>query len=845
MRRVTIRGLLTHKLRLALTALAIVLGVTFVTGTLVLGDTLNSTFNNLVDTVYQHVSFEIRGNAAFTSNTSAAIAGTVNRKPVPQSIAASVRKLRGVAYVFGSVGGYAQFVAPNGTVAGNGSGRAAGFAFDPNRQLSQYVLVSGHAPSTAHEVVMDKATAKKYHFTVGGSVRVLLAAGSQIFTISGIVTFGSDSNLAGETLAGFYLPTAQKLFGSEGHYDTISVLAKPGADNVRLQRAIAELLPPGVQVVSGKAVASELTSSIDSELSFISTALLAFAFISLFVGAFTIFNTFTITVGQRTRELALLRVVGASRRQVFLSVLAEAALTGLLASLIGLGVGVLAALGLKALLAGFGITLPSAPLVFEPRTAVVALAVGIGVTVISAIVPARRAVRIPPVAALVEHGGEGTQAPSRRRVTVGAAIGLAGLIALVAGLTRPAAQLIGIGAAAAFIAAAMLVPLIARPLSGLIGDPLVRVAGAPARLGRENSMRNPRRTAQTAGALMIGIALVSTIAVFGSSLSASVKNTIKTAVNADYVITASSGGFSKTVPVIVSRLPTVTATNALYRGQFEIGGNVSTLDGASPDHLAKTINLHVIAGRGPQAMAAGELLVETATATSDHLHVGSIVPVTFAQTGPTTMRVGGIYADNGTFDNYLTGSAFFHAHYNNPLPNIVMLTTAAGATNFDHTLKRALTAYPNLTIQTRSQFENSQVNSVNQILNLVYVLLALAILIALIGIVNTLMLSVFERTREIGLLRAVGMKRRQVRAMIRSESIIIATFGAVVGIVVGTALGAALASSLRDSGLTTITLPIASLIAFLILSALLGSAAAIWPARRAASLHILAAIGSE
>ncbi|MGO9960001.1 MAG: ABC transporter permease [Solirubrobacteraceae bacterium] len=842
MRRVTIRGLLAHKLRLVLTALAIVLGVTFVTGTLVLGDTLTNTVNNLIGTAYQHISFEIRGMAAFTSNTPAAVNGTVNRKAVPESIAASMRKLPGVAYVFGSVGGYAGFVAPNG--AAIGKGKAAGFDLDPNRELASYRVVLGHAPSTPHQVVMDEATAEKYHFKVGGSVRMLLFSGSQTFMISGVVAFAGGANLDGETLAGFDLPTAQKLFDSERRYNTISVLAKPGADNVQLQRAIAKLLPPGVQVVSGRAIANELTSANDNALSLLSTILLIFAFISLFVGAFTIFNTFTITVGQRTRELALLRVVGASRKQVFLSLLAEAALTGLAASLIGLGVGVLAAFGLRALLGGFGITLPSGPLVFEARTAVVALAVGIGVTVISAILPAQRAIRIPPVAALVEHTGERTRAPSRKRITAGAAIGTAGIVIVIAGLTGPAAQLVGIGAVPLFIAAAMLVPLIARPLSGMIGRPLVRLAGTPARLGRENSMRNPRRTAQTAGALMIGIALVCTIAVFGSSLGASFKHTIQAAVSADYVIT-STGGFSETVPTIVSHLPDVTATNTIYKGQFDVKGSVSTLDGASPSELAQTVNVHITAGSGPQAMAAGELLIETATATSDHLHVGSAVPVTFAQTGPTTMRVGGIYTDNGTFDSYLTGSTFFLAHYHDPLPTLVMIKTATGATNLEHTLKRALAAYPNLTIQTRSQFESSQINRVNQILDLVYVLLALAIIVALIGIVNTLMLSVFERTREIGLLRAVGMKRRQVRAMIRSESIIIATLGAVNGIVIGTWLGTALASSLRNSGVNTISIPIENLIAFLILSALLGSAAATWPARRAASLDILTAIATE
>jgi putative ABC transport system permease protein len=437
MRKVTVTGLLARKLRLALTALAIVLGVTFVTGTLVLTDTLSHTFTTLVSGVYQHVSFEIRGKAAFNSNTAAAVDGTADRRPVPQSLATAVGRLPGVAAVAGSVSGYAQFVAPDGKPVGGDNASALGFSFDPNRQLSSLRLTEGKAPITAHQVVIDKAAATKYGYKVGDRVRVLLAGPPQTFTISGIVTFGSDDNLARATLPAFSLPTAQTLFHSRGYYDAIDVLAQPGADNIRLQQAIARVLPPGVQVVSGQTVANDLSSAVNSSLSGFRKTLLVFALISLFVGAFTIFNTFSITVGQRTRELALLRVVGASRRQLFRSVVSEAALVGVGASVIGLGVGVLAALGLKALLGAFGVTLPSVSLVFEPRTAVIGLALGVGVTVASAIGPARRAVRIPPVAALVESR-EDQGGSLRRRVSVGGAVAGGGIVALVAGLAAPA-----------------------------------------------------------------------------------------------------------------------------------------------------------------------------------------------------------------------------------------------------------------------------------------------------------------------------------------------------------------------------------------------------------------------
>ena len=847
MRRITLRGLMARKLRLALTALAIVLGVTFVTGTLVLGDTLNRTFDNLVGTAYQHVSFQVRGKAAFNNDTSAAAAvdSTADRKPVPESVLTAVRRVPGVSFAFGSVGGYAQFMTRDDNAIGGGGGSTLGFAFDPNAQLSPYRLVAGRGPTSPDDVVMDKATATKHGFAIGDRVLINLPNRAQTFTITGLVTFGSADNLAGVTLAGFDPATAQGLFDLRGYYNTISVLASPGADTVKVQRAIAAVLPAGVEVVSGQTVASELSSAINNELGFISTALLIFAFIALLVGAFTIYNTFSITVGQRTRELALLRVVGASRRQLFRSVLAEAALTGLTASLIGLGLGVVAALGLKALLKAFGIVLPSAPLVFEARTAVVAILVGVGVTMVSAIVPARRAVRIAPVAALAEQREDETSRVRRLTLVRAVILAIVGTVLIVVGLSKASLALVGFGGLALLISTTLFTPLLARPLSSALGRPLVRTLGVPGRLGRENSMRNPRRTAQTAAALMVGLSLVSTIAVLGASLSASAKNEVDSAINADYIVTG-NGGFSKSVVPAVSRVPGVTTSTVVYQGQFEVGrGSLSTLVAATPAGLARTVNLHITAGRGASAMAAGELLVDSHTASSDHIHVGSVVPVRFAQTGSTTMTVGGIYKSNPLLGDYVTGDQFFLSHFDNPLPTAVLLSSAPGAHGVFSAVNDALTPYANVGVKTRAQFEASQQATVNQLLGLIYVLLALAILIALIGIVNTLMLSVFERTHEIGLLRAVGMKRRQVRAMIRSESIIVGLLGGVIGIVRGTVVGAALAYALRNNGVTTVSIPVADLIGFVILSGLLGLAAATWPARRAANLDVLAAIATE
>jgi putative ABC transport system permease protein len=843
--KVTIKGLLAHKLRLVLTGIAIVLGVTFISGTFVLTDTLHNTFDTLFSHIYQNVDFEIRGTAAFTDNSAGGNGAA--RKPIRASIVNDVRHAPGVSYAQGTVSGYAQFVARDGKAVSNGGAPTLGLSFDPNPQLSSLHLDHGRAPTTPNEVVMDEGTARKYHFGVGDHVRILLAGPPQTFTISGLVKFGTADNLAGATIAAFDLPTAQQLFGKTGHFDAIDVLAQPGADKATVEHAIAAVLPRGVEVVTGQTVANEQTNSINQALGFFSTALLVFAFISLFVGGFTIFNTFSIIVGQRTRELALLRIVGASRRQVFRSVLVEAAILGLVASVVGLGLGVLAALGLVALLKGFGITLPSGSLVFEARTVIAAIVVGLGVTVVSAISPARRAVRIPPVAALVDYRGEQGES-SRRRIVVGTIIAVLGIATLAFGLTKPAIQLVGLGAVAIFIGIGMLAPTVARPMASVIGRPLAGAFRISGKLGRENSMRSPRRTAQTASALMVGLALVSTITVFGASLSKSATGSVDNAVSAQYIVSNSSNGaqeISNSVPVAASRVPGVRTVATVYSGDFEFRHSVSGLTAVSPVHLSDTVILRMDSGAGAPALRSGQLLIDTTTANTDHLAVGSVVPVKFAQTGKATMRVGGIFKPNALLGSFLVGDNFFLSHFDTPLPVAVLLSTKSGTPDVTAAVTSALKPYPTLQIQTKAQFEKTQQQQVNKLLGLVYALLALAVIIALIGIVNTLMLSVFERTHEIGLLRAVGMKRRQVRAMIRSEAVILALFGAIIGIVIGTALGTAFAASLKQQGITDIVIPYGRLVVFLVIAALLGLGAASWPSRRAAKLDVLAAIAAD
>ncbi len=840
MRKVTLRGLLAHKLRLALTALAIVLGVTFISGTFVLTDTLNSTFSALFNSVYRNVDFQVRGVAQFGSGQGA------TRNPLPESVLTRVQRVPGVAGAFGEVEGYAQFLAHDGKPVSSSVG-TVGAGWETDQRISSFHLIAGHPPITSDDVVMDAATAQSHGFSIGQRVRILTAASTsaQTFTITGIAQFGTADNLAGETLAAFALPTAQRLLGENGQFDFIDVVASPGIDKAAVQRSIARVLPADAEVVTGQTIIDEDANAVSQALSFLNTALLIFALISLFVGAFTIYNTFSIIVGQRTRELALLRVVGASRGQILRSVLTEAVIVGFVSSAIGVGLGVAAAIGLEALLSGFGSALPTGSLTFEPRTAIVGLVVGTLVTVVSAIGPARNAVRIPPVAALADRPSDGAGAvATRRRLVSGTVLTVSGVALLAIGLAKPVIALVGAGAVCIFVGVAMLAPAIARPLSGVLGRPLAALLGTPGQLGRENSMRSPRRTAQTASALMVGLALVSAMAVFGASLSESATSSVDQAISADLLVSASgSGQLSDAVPGTAAAVPGVTSATTVYRNQFEFRSALATLTGVTPQNLAAAVILRMAAGSAA-ALGRGELLIDSATAKNDHLSVGDTVPVRFASTGSTTIRIGGIYQSNALIQSYLVSSAYFLAHFRQPVPGAVLLRTD-GSPGVETAVSNALTPYADVQVQTTAQFEQAQVASVNQLLNLVYALLALAVLIALIGIVNTLMLSVLERTREIGLLRAVGMRRSQVRAMIRSEAVILATFGALIGIVIGTLMGLALVSALRQQGVTETSVPWVRLVEFLILAGVLGLVAASWPARRAARLDVLDAIAAQ
>lgn len=847
MLRATLKGLLAHKFRLALTAVAVVLGVAFVAGTLVLTDTIAKAFDEVFSSAQEGVDVEVRAEASAIGVTGG------DRERIPEELLSVIQRVEGVDRVEGGVTGYAQIVDEEGEAIGTTGAPTFGVSWPLYEGFSALSIREGRSPQTGGEVVIDAATAERHGFSIGDDVTILFEGPQEEFQLVGIAGFGDADNLAGATMAGFDLATAQRVLGAGETFDSIFVAADEGVRAGDLRDLITEVLPEGVEAQTGAAVAAEQADAIKEALGFFNTFLLVFAAIALFVGAFIIFNTFNILVTQRTRELALLRALGASSRQVTMSVLTEAGVVGLAASVVGLGLGILVAVGLRALLAGFGIDLPSASLQVLPRTIVVAFLVGIVVTVVAALLPARRAARISPIAAM--QVVESTRPfESRRRLAIGgtlvvggAALGLLGLF----GGGGSAVQAVGIGVAATFIGTAILSPLIAQPLARAIGSPLPRLARLPGKLGRENAMRNPRRTAATSAALMVGLALVGTFLILGSSLKTSVGQTIETTLRADYVIQPGAGtmaGFSPELAGHLADSPDVAAMSPLRFGQWREEGSARTswLSGVDPAAIEQVLFLDVVEGDVASLDERGVLVREDEAAASG-LEVGDTLRMEFGATGVVPMDVRGIYREGWLAGTYLISLEAYEANYTEQLDNLLFVKTAPSLPRQEARAAIAAIqeAFPGVEVQDQAELRRSQEQQVNSVLGMVTALLGLAILIALLGIVNTLALSVLERTRELGLLRAVGMSRRQVRRMIRWESVIIALIGGVLGLSVGLVFGWALVRALADEGITSFTVPVGQLLIFLLLAGVAGILAAIGPARRAARLDILKAIAYE
>jgi putative ABC transport system permease protein len=859
--KIVLQGLLARKLRLVTTALAVILGVAFTTGTLVLTDTMKNIFDNLSAGVYQGTDALVRAKAVFNGPNDMG----EQRPMVDASLVPALSHVPGVAAAQGSVLGYARLIGKDGTpigTSGNGPPTLGG-NWGTVPALNPFHLVAGHAPQAPDQVVIDKQSASLGHLAVGDTTTVLANGPPLRVRIAGIAGFGTADNLAGASVVLFTTPVAQRLVAAPGKFTSIGFAAGPGVSQQQLASNLSRVLPPGTEAVTGAAVIKEQQDTFQKALSQFGKFFLIFAVVALVVGAFIILNTFAITVAQRTRENGLLRALGASRRQVLGSVLTEAVAVGLIAAVAGLAAGVGVAAGLKALLGALGLTLPSGGLVVRSSTILVALLLGVGVTVVAAISPARKAAKVPPVAAMQEATVGSTGYGSKERVMVGIAILAIGVAALLTGLfghVGNALLIVGLGVLLVFLGVSVLGRTIALPLSRAIGAPLPRIKGVTGTLARENTMRNPKRTAASASALMIGVGLIAFISIFASSSKASINATIDRSFTGDFVIDsgagASGGGITPALAQRLNTLPRVAAASGERLGSMEILGQPYMIAAVDPRTAGRIFNVSPLQG-SIGALGADGIAVYSGDAAKHHLKLGDPVSAVFRDTGAKTLRVALIYGDNqaapstspGGKTSWFLGTPAYDANFAAPhYDSQVFVTKAPGATTAAALAAvKAVTARYSVgaTVQDQAAYKDAQTKPINQILALIYTLLALAIVIALIGIGNTLALSIFERTRELGVMRAVGMTRRQLRSTIRWESVIVALQGTLLGLLVGVFFGWALVRAQKDSGVSVFSLPYLTLIIMIILAGLAGVAAAILPSRRAAKLNVLRAIVTE
>ena len=836
------RGALAHTTRLLGTVLAVALAVTLVSGTFNLTDTVNHAFHKASADTADSSDVIVRSTAQFAAQGTS----LPERETVPESLVSQIAAIPGVRAVWTAVQGYAELVDKQGNAIAPKGLPTVGGSWAPTD-----TLVAGSAPQPG-QVAIDIQTAKQYGLQLGDKIKVLFSGSAEEFTIGGLLRKAGD--VVASTKAIFDAATAQQVLGVAGQVDAIPVQAAPGTSAQQLRARINAMLPDRYEAVTSAQVAKEAAQSWTRAVGFLPTALLLFAGVALLVGAFIICNTFSILVSQRARELALLQALGAGRGQLIGSVLFEAVAVGLVGSLAGVALGAGAARGLLALLHRMGFQLPGPAAALSPRTAMISVAVGVAVTVLAAVPAALRATRVAPVGGMRSLDGGPGRATSRR-VAVGSTAAAAGLGLVLDGVLGgpgPAVTVAALGAGLLLVGLAVLVPLVARPSARIIGLPLVRLFGQPAFLGRENAMRSPRRTASTAAALMIGIGLIGVVSVLAASMKASATRTVDDSLRADFVVAPAgiAGAAGGVPPAVADRLrttPAVAGISTILGGQWGLDGRTQTLLAVDP---ATVTSMHTVDPKSEAAVRGLDdagVLVRDTTADRYGWKLGDKVPMTFARTGTRQMRLEGTFSSQAVRTDYVITLGAYATNYTQQLALEVDVRLAAGLTPTDGraALTAALADYPGVKILDHAEFLAAQEQQVNRLLVPVTALLALSVVIALLGIANTLALSIHERTRELGLLRAIGMARRQLRSMIRAEAAIIACLGAALGVGVALFFGWALVSSMGHVGVTELVFPWAQLFGLAALATGAGMVAGMVPARRAASLAVLQAISVD
>ncbi|MGW2815434.1 ABC transporter permease [Streptomyces sp. NPDC001415] len=841
--KTALRNVLAHKARLLMTVLAVMLGVAFVSGTLVFTDTLGNAFRNQSSKSYDKVAVAV---TTYGSRDDA------EREPgVSKQTLQKIEKLDGVASATGRVDGFAGVAGTDGKLIGQGwANKGGNFAPGQGGNDPAYTFTQGSGPVEDDQIALDKDTADKGKYTVGDTVRVATNGPVKQYKLAGVFTTEDGQVNAGGSLVLFDTAVAQQLYLKPGYFQNVSVAAAPGADAQKILGEVKPLLPKDADAKTGQQLADQEAKDIEKGLSGLNQTLLAFAAIALFVGIFLISNTFTMLVAQRTRELALMRAVGASRGQVRRSVLAEALVVGTIASAIGFALGLGLATGLRSAMGAFGAKLPDGPLIISATPVIAALAVGVFVTLIAALLPAWRAAKIPPVAAMSSVHGVATTKSLVVRNSIGGVITLGGAAAVMAGAAagKDGKMLIGLGAFLALVGIIILIPLLSRPVIALVRPALGKAFGVSGKLASQNAVRNPRRTGATASALAIGLTLVTGLSVLGVTLGSAIDKMTTDNIKADYMVqmAANGSGLDKDVLSALRKAPGVSAVSPKESSYLQLDGSGQSVAGVTPGDIEKVINVEPVSG-SLATLGQGQIAVDDKTAAKHGWKPGSKVAVEFADQKKGSLTIGATYKENEFLDSVLAPTSVLDPHQTKPYIPQIFVKTDGGATSANEkALVSALGDNPAISIMDQQDIRNEFGGMINTLLNIMYGLLAMALIIAVLGVVNTLAMSVFERQQEIGMLRAIGLDRRKVKRMIRLEAIVISMFGAVIGIGLGSFLAWAIGQTIKKSIPNyALVIPWDRIGIFLLLAGLVGVLAAMWPARSAAKLNMLTAIKTE
>ncbi|MFG3038814.1 ABC transporter permease [Streptomyces sp. NPDC048330] len=841
--RTALRNVLAHKARLLMTVLAVMLGVAFVSGTLVFTDTLGQAFRNQSAKSYDDVAVSVE---MYPNPEEARKAPGLSQQDVDK-----VAKLDGVASVTPRVDGFAGVPDRNGKLIGSGwSNKGTNFAPGKDGKDRAYRFTAGNGPDDAGQVALDKDTADKGGYKVGDTVRVATNGPVKEYTLSGVFTTEDGAVNAGGSLVVFDGSVAQKLYLKPGFFQNLTVTGAPGTDDAKLLDEVLKVVPKSATAQTGKALADQQAKDIEAGLGALNQVLLGFAGIALFVGVFLISNTFTMLVAQRTKELALMRAVGASRKQITRSVLAEAGLVGLAASAVGYVLGIGLAVALRSAMSAFDMKVPDGDLVLGTTPAVSAFAVGVLITMFAAWLPGRRAAKIPPVAAMSSvHAAASTKSLVVRN-SIGALFTAIGVVLIVLGAGQggdDGRMLIAGGAFLTLIGVIVLIPFLSRPVIAVIRPVFVNLFGVSGKLAGLNAVRNPRRTGATASALAIGLTLVTGLSVLGATVGTALDKVTTDQIKADYMVSMASGNsLSPEALAALEKAPGVTAVSPQQAGAFDLKGSYVSVSGVSPRDIGKVLKLDVVKG-SLNSLGGNTIAIDDDVAAKRGLKVGDTVPVEYLDKRKGELTVGAVYEANEFVSPVLADHRLVTAHEEQAEIRQIFVSTEGGAsTAHEQALSKAMGDNPAITVMDHKDIRDSFGGPINMMLNIMYGLLGMALIIAVLGVVNTLAMSVFERQQEIGMLRAIGLDRRRVKRMVRLEAVVISVFGAVVGIGLGSFLGWAIGETFKSSlpGYVLV-LPWDRIGIFLVLAALVGVLASLWPARSAARLNMLSAIKAE